>query len=46
MLFDVYSDEALIKAIEAGMIEQVCSAASIDFQLLKEDNYGETKAYA
>lgn len=36
MLFDAYSDEALIQAIEAGMIDQVCSAASLDFQLLKE----------
>jgi hypothetical protein len=46
MLFDAYSDEALIQAIEAGMIDQVCSAASIDFQLLKENNYGKNTAYA
>ena len=45
-LFDVYSDEALIAAIEAGMIDQVCSAASLDFQMVKENNYGKSKAYA
>lgn len=46
ILFEVYSDEALIQAIEADMIDQVCSAASLDFQMIKEDYYGENKAYA
>lgn len=46
ILFEVYSDEALIQAIEADMIYEVCSAASLDFQMIKEDYYGKNKAYA
>ena len=35
-LFDAYTDEALMAAIEAGVIEDVCNAATIDFQMVKE----------